>query len=193
MGVTSATSCFVGLVAWASIVLYEKRVQCTKHRRRVATIVPKEKKSMPGVAGTARGRDGPGVASSVDTLAFPLAIEAGMNRFGFVDVDVSGSSFANWGAEWNERAGAFPPPRTRSGCEGFAGAVCFGAGSIDSKPDAPAPFLSVRAFFVGGWSASSSTSSPLLGFGRSIVIFFGRLACFGGGRETPDFEESSVS
>ena len=89
----------------------------------------------------------------------------------------------------NERGVAFPPPRTRSGCGGLAGATCFGAGSIDSKLDTPAPFPSVRAFFVGGCSGSPSPSSgPLFGFGRSIVIFFGRLACFGGGREIADFE-----
>jgi len=104
-----------------------------------------------------------------------------MNKFIFATVDVSGSSFADQGAELNERAGAFPPPRTRSGCGGFAGTTCFGAGNIDSKPDTPAPFPPVRAFFVGGCSGSSSPSSPLFGFGRSIVIFFGRLACFGGG------------
>ena len=110
-----------------------------------------------------------------------------MNKFCFATVDVSGSSFADRGAELNERAGAFPPPRTRSGCGGFAGTTCFGAGNIDSKLDAPAPFPSTRAFFVGGCSGSSSPSCPLFGFGRSIVIFFGRLACFGGGREIADF------
>lgn len=141
---------------------------------------------MAGGEGAARGR-GPTAESSVDTLAFPLAIEFGMNKFGFATVDVSASSFADWGAELNERAGAFPPPRTRSGCGGFVGTTCFGAGNIDSKPDTPAPFPSVRAFFVGGCSGSSSPSRPLLSFGRSIVIFFGRLACFGGGRGTADF------
>jgi len=86
----------------------------------------------------------------------------------------------------NDRADPFPPPRTRSGCEGFVGATCFGAGNMDNKPDTPAPPPSVRAFFVGGCSGSPSASSVLLGFGRSIVIFFGRLVCFGGGREIPD-------
>ena len=153
----------------------------------MATVVPNEKKSTAGVGGTARERDGPATESSVDTLAFPLVIEFGMNRFGFVTVDVSGSSFADCGAELNERAGAFPPPRTRSGCGGFAGATCFGAGNIDSNPDTPAPFPSLRAFFVGGCSGSSSPSFPLVGFRRSIVIFFGRLACFGCGRKIPGF------
>ena len=110
-----------------------------------------------------------------------------MNKFCFATIDVSASSFADRGAELNERAGAFPPPRTRSGCGGSAGTTCFGAGSIDSKLDTPAPFPSVRAFFVGGCSGSSSPSPPLFGFGRSIVIFFGRLACFGGGRGTAGF------
>jgi hypothetical protein len=142
---------------------------------------------MAAVEGATRGRDGPATESSVDTLAFPLVIEFGMNRFGFATVDVSGSSFADRGAELNERARPLPPPRTRSGCGGLAGATCFGAGNIDSKPDTPPPFPSLRAFFVGGCSDSSSASSPLLGFGRSIVIFFGRLAGFGGGREIPDF------
>ena len=150
-------------------------------------VVPKEKKSTAGVGGAARGRDGPATVSSVDTLAFPLVIEFGMNSFGFATADVFGSSSADRGAELNERAGAFPPPRTGSGCGGFAGATCFGAGSIDSRLDTPAPFPSLRAFFVGGCCASSSSSSPLVGFGRSIVIFFSRLACFGGGREIPGF------
>ena len=109
-----------------------------------------------------------------------------MNRFGFATVATSGSSSVDCGAELNERAGAFPPPRTRSGRGGFAGATCFGAGNIDSKPDTPAPVPFLRAFFVGGCSGSPSASSPLLGFGRSIVIFFGRLARFGGG-VVPDF------
>ena len=111
-----------------------------------------------------------------------------MNRFGGASADVSASSFDDWGVDLNERAGAFPPPRTRSGCGIFVGTVCFGAGSIDSRLDTPAPFPSVRALFIGGSCGSSSILSPLLGFGRSIVIFFGRLACFGGGREIPDFE-----
>ena len=152
-----------------------------QYRRRIATVVPKEKKSTAGVEGTTRGCDGLAAASSVDTLAFPFVTEVGMNRSGFTWVDVLGSS----GAELNERAGPFRPPRTRSCCWGF---VCFGAGNIKSKLDTPAPFPSGRAFFVGGSSGSSSKSSPLLGFGRAIAIFFGRLAFFGGGRETPDFE-----
>jgi hypothetical protein len=149
------------------------------------TTVPKEKKSMAVVEGTTRGRDGPGAVSSVDTLAFPLVIEAGMNKFDFTSAAMSESLFVDWGVELNERAGAFPPPRTRSGRGGFVGAVCFGAGNIDNRLDTPAPLPSVRAFFVGG---CSSTSSLPFGFGRSIVIFFGRLACFGGGREIPDFK-----
>lgn len=126
--------------------------------------------------------------SSVDTLAFPFVIEVGTNILGFASVDVSESLFADCGAELNERAGAFPPPSTRPGCGAFVGAFCFGAGNMESKLDKPAPFASVRAFFIGGCSGSSSTSSPLLNFGRSIAIFFGRLACFGGRKETPDFE-----
>ena len=134
-----------------------------------------------------RGRDGPATESSVDTLAFPLVTEFGVNRFGVATVDVSGPSLVDWRAGPNERAGAFPPPRTRSGLGGFVGATCFGAGNMDSRLDTPAPFPSLRAFFVGGCSCSSSTSPPSLGFGRSITIFFGRLACFGGGREIPGF------
>jgi hypothetical protein len=129
---------------------------------------------MAGVEDTTRGRDGLAATSSVDTLAFPLVIDDGMNRFGFTSVDVSASSFVDWDAELNERVDAFPPPRTRPGCRGLAATVCFGVGNMDSKLDTPAP---VRAFFVGGCSGSSCTPSPLLGFGRSIVIFFGRLAC----------------
>lgn len=109
-----------------------------------------------------------------------------MNRLCFA-TDVSGSSFADRGTELNERGVPFPPPRTRSGCRGLAGATCLGAGSIDSKLDTPAPFPSVRAFFVGGCSGSSSPSSPFFGLGRSIVIFFGRLACFGGCGELAEF------
>ena len=47
-----------------------------------------------GGEGAARGRDGPAAESSVDTLAFPLVIEFGMNRFGFATVDASGPLFA---------------------------------------------------------------------------------------------------
>ena len=136
--------------------------------------------------GAARRRGGPIGESSVDTLAFPLVIEFGMNRLCFA-TDVSGSSFVDRGTELNERGVPFPPPRTRSGRGGLAGATCFGAGSIDSKLDTPAPLPSVRAFFVGGCSGSSSPSPPWFGLGRSIVIFFGRLACFGGGREIAEF------
>ena len=140
-----------------------------------------------------RGRDGPATESSVDTLAFPLVTEFGANRFGFATADESGSSLDDCGAGPNERAGPFPPPRTRSCFGGFAGTACFGAGNIDSKPDAPAPFPSLRAFFVGGCSCSSSISFPSLGFGRSIIIFFGRLACFGGGREIPGFVDTALT
>ena len=142
---------------------------------------------MTGVEGAGRGRDGPAAESSVDTLAFPLVTEFGMNKFCFETVDVSDSLFAGRGAALNERAGAFPPPRTRSGCASFVGTTCFGAGNLDSRLDTPAPFPSVRAFFVGGCSPSSSPLPPLFGFGRSIAIFFGRLACFGGGKEIADF------
>jgi hypothetical protein len=50
---------------------------------------------MAGVGGAARGRDGPATDSSVDTLAFPLVTEFGMNRFDFAAVDMSRSSFAD--------------------------------------------------------------------------------------------------
>jgi len=154
----------------------------------MATAVPREKKLTAGVKDPTCGRDGPAQESSVDTLALPLVIEFGVNKFGFPIVGVSGLSSAEQGAELNERAGALPPPRIRSGWGGFAGATCFGAGNMDSKLDTPTPFPSVRAFFVGRFSGSSSPSSPLFAFGRSIAIFFGRLVCFGGGREIAGFE-----
>ena len=50
---------------------------------------------MAAVGGAARRRDGPATESSVDTPAFPLVTEIGMNRFDFAAVDMSGSSFAD--------------------------------------------------------------------------------------------------
>lgn len=81
----------------------------------------------------------------------------------------------------NMRPGPFPPPSTR----GSFGFFCFGAGSIDSKDEAP-PLESNLSFLVAGLSSfrsSASSSSSGGRFGSPIAIFFGARLGLGGGRD----------
>lgn len=83
----------------------------------------------------------------------------------------------------NTSPGPLPPPNTRSGV-GRVGFFCFGAGSIASNDEEPAPD-SNRGFFAAGRSLSNSSSSSFgaESVGRPMVIFLGPLFGLGGGRE----------
>lgn len=83
----------------------------------------------------------------------------------------------------NTSPGPLPPPNTRSGV-GRVGFFCFGAGSIASNDEEPAPD-SNRGFFAAGRSLSNSSSSSFgaESAGRPMVIFLGPLFGLGGGRE----------
>lgn len=171
--------------------------------------IPSEKKSTAGAADTLGaagvfvGRCGI-LPSSTEIFDRPFFNEGGrkamelvvavissISLFVFVDANSasspSSSTLLRAGATdglevLKTRPGPLPPPSTRSGA-GSVGTFCFGAGSIDTSPDAPAPD-SNRGFFAAGLSSSSLGSSPGRA-GSPIVIFFGPRLFLGGGRERP--------
>lgn len=171
---------------------------------------PSEKKSTAGADGRDTGAE---CFSSTETLALPRATEVGMkgidaffstfsSRMNEWDgsrtsrrcVSPSESSSASstvavltdaLGAALKTKPGPRPPPSTLSAV-GAIGALFLGAGSIDSRPEAPAPDSS-RAFFVGGRSSVSEVrSSSLDKLGSPIAIFFGAFLVLGGGKASPE-------
>jgi hypothetical protein len=126
---------------------------------------------------------------SKDTFALPFASDGGRNAVGGNSVVFfSGINAALWSSTasrlaagvvgyavgpgvLNTSPGPVFPPRTRW----VTGFICFGAGNMDSRDDAPAP--DIRAFFTGG--SSSSTFPELRRLGRAMVIFFGRFVLTG--------------
>jgi len=139
---------------------------------------PSEKKSSCAGAGVEAAGAGLGLEDSVgpssDILDRPFVFtDEGRNN---VDTDVSsetelsnlnelgGSGSASNELEdcsllllLNTKPGPLPPPRTLSGF-GKTTVFCFGAGSIDKRPETPAPAAS-RGFFGAGSDSSSLSSS----------------------------------
>lgn len=86
-----------------------------------------------------------GPSLSRETLALPLLIDGGRN---IVEVSSVAPTSLSVCAEcsssaglfvWNTSPGPPPPPSTRSSFFFFTGRACFGAGSMPSKEDLPAP------------------------------------------------------
>lgn len=87
-----------------------------------------------------------GPSVSRETLALPLLIDGGRNA---VDVSSAAPTSLSVCADcpssagllvWNTSPGPPPPPSTRSSFFSFfTGRACFGAGSMPSKEDMPAP------------------------------------------------------
>lgn len=181
--------------------------------------LPKEKKSTAGAADTlgSGGFTETFGLSSSEIFAFPLASEGGRKGsdeppLEGVDVDWIGtssppfssssspSSPSSAGATFcaegmlgrvlKTNPGPFPPPKTRS-CGGATAAFCFGAGSIDSKLEVPAPDVFCR-LGAGRSDSSSSFSSPTSfgSAGSPMAIFLGaRLVDLGGGSEILELDD----
>ena len=163
---------------------------------------PSEKKSVGGAADIGFGscvdddRGGflEGLGVSRDMLALPFLREGGRNEVDGPDrlVGSSSSAFpvslASTGEPppgrrllsevRNTSPGPPPPPSTRSSFFSITGTSCFGAGSILSSEDLPAPVLgATRGFFAGGPSSSSSSVGGREG--RLMAIFLVRLGLDG--------------